>query len=131
MRHADEQRQREPKKQPNQMTQRRQGLFIPIHLLEEEKKAIRDGTYDLYKAVERIEGYVGSGHSIKIKLRADGNSYVATLSQGNVEWDKAINLSAFHQSVEKALVTLGMALEDRYEQFPELAPAVSQLTFDY
>lgn len=97
-----------------------QSLFVSVHLLSGERERIKAGLYGINEALERIEGYIGSGHTLKLKMRRDGNGYVATLSEGGVNWNEALNLSAFHNSISNALIVLGMGLEERYEHFPAI-----------
>lgn len=98
----------------------KKSLFVSVHLVSNERDRIKAGLYGINEAIDRIEGYIGSGHSLKVKMRGDGNGYAATLSEGDVNWDEAVNLSAFHNSVSNALIVLGMGLEERFEHFPRI-----------
>jgi hypothetical protein len=106
---------------PNQKAKKAaKRLFFSVYLLESEKVLIREGHYDLEKATESVERFTDAGHTLKIKLRHDGNGYAATISQGDVAWDQAVHLSAYHTSISKALIALGLGLSKRYDDFPEL-----------
>lgn len=117
---------------PNQKKKaHRKKTFFSIHLLESEKVVIREGAFDMVQAAEAIERFTDAGHTLKVKLRNDGNGYAATLTQGDVVWNEAISLSAFHISVEKAVIVLGMGLSSRYEDFPDLSGQGDAEEFDF
>lgn len=130
-RQADEHNTRDSKKSKDTRRERDRGTFLSIHLVEHERAQIRDGKYDIERALIRIDYFIGEGHSVKLKLRGDGAGVAATLTQGGVEWNRAVNLTAFHNSVQNALITLGMGLEDRYNEFPELGAENSQMEFEW
>jgi hypothetical protein len=114
---------RKPKQKPAESGTR---LFYSIYLTKAEKEEIKNGTYNFDLAVEDIEAFVGSGHSLKGKLRGDGNSFALSLVEGDKEFGLARVLSAYHADFGRAMVVLGYGLRHRYKGFPELGSTQEQ-----
>lgn len=97
---------------------------IAFHPTLAEKAAIKEAGADLDRAIPYLLSYVESGNKLTIGQAAGTGATYATLTQGGVEWQNAVTLSAFHADPVWAICALAWVLADRYTGFPDV-----QLTF--
>jgi len=106
------------KKWPNSVT---------FHPTVEEREALKLGPADPHKDLELIQTYLERGCSLTIGVRIDSDSFYATIRQRTLDWMTAPAITAWHTSPVGALQGLAFALEQRYDDFPEIG--ARQLTF--
>lgn len=104
-------------KYPNMMT---------FHPTTQEKEVLATLGVDLEKALELLSG-VMEAHNCTLTMgcRLDSGTFYATIRQKTNNWETAPSLSSWHSKPEKALMGLYIALQDRYNEFPEIEGSTS------
>lgn len=94
--------------------------MITYHPTTEEKEILKSLPLDLDKALDSMRVYIERGATLSIGVRLDSGAYYATIRAKSDDWKTAPAVSAWHSDPAKALLALSFAMENKFEDFPEI-----------